>query len=97
MRVLRLVPAASGRAPPPTKPAAKANDQRTNKQTATTRTNPTQSKRKTQQQAKAFGICNALGSIGFAYSSAIVLLEVEDTLREPPAAAASMKKTVNLA
>lgn len=39
---------------------------------------------------------NALGSIGFAYSSAIVLMEVEDTLREPPAAAVSMKKTVQL-
>lgn len=41
-----------------------------------------------------FGIFNALGSIGFAYSSAIVLMEVEDTLREPPKAAVSMKKTV---
>ena len=46
---------------------------------------------------KSFGIMNALGSIGFAYSSAIVLLEVEDTLREPPEAAVSMKKTVNAA
>jgi hypothetical protein len=44
---------------------------------------------------KAFGVLNSLGSIGFAYSSAIVLLEVQDTLREPPAAAVSMKKAVN--
>lgn len=29
-----------------------------------------------------------------AYSCAIILLEVQDTLREPPAAAKSMKKTV---
>ncbi|KAF6259045.1 transmembrane amino acid transporter protein-domain-containing protein [Scenedesmus sp. NREL 46B-D3] len=46
---------------------------------------------------KLFGIFNALGSFGFAYSCAIVLMEVQDTLREPPAASKSMKKTVPLA
>ncbi|KAF8062021.1 AAP2 [Scenedesmus sp. PABB004] len=43
---------------------------------------------------KTFGVFNSLGNIGFAYSSAVVLMEVQDTLREPPAAAVSMKKTV---
>lgn len=43
---------------------------------------------------KAFGVFNSLGNLGFAYSCAIVLIEVQDTLREPPAAAVSMKKTV---
>jgi hypothetical protein len=42
---------------------------------------------------KVFGVFSALGNFGFAYSCAIVLLEVQDTLREPPAAAVSMKKT----
>jgi hypothetical protein len=45
---------------------------------------------------KVFGIFNSLGNIGFAYSSAIVLMEVENTLREPPKAEVSMKKTVQL-
>lgn len=40
---------------------------------------------------------HSLGNIGFAFGTAIVLLEVQDTLREPPAAAVSMKKTVNTA
>jgi hypothetical protein len=39
---------------------------------------------------------NKPGNIGFAYSAAIVLLEVEDTLREPPKAEVSMKKSVQL-
>ncbi|WIA38321.1 hypothetical protein OEZ86_001658 [Tetradesmus obliquus] len=43
---------------------------------------------------KMFGCFNALGNFGFAYSCAIVLMEVQDTLREPPAASKSMKKTV---
>eukprot|EP00775_Hariotina_reticulata_P001466 gene1466-1808_t len=43
---------------------------------------------------KVFGVFSALGNFGFAYSCAIVLMEVQDTLREPPPAAVSMKKTV---
>jgi len=39
---------------------------------------------------------DSLGNIGFAYSSAIVLLEVQDTLREPPKAEVSMKKSLNM-
>ena len=39
----------------------------------------------------------SLGDISFAFSCAVVLLEVQNTLREPPAASVSMKKTVNLA
>eukprot|EP00882_Tetradesmus_deserticola_P014246 GHRQ01015144.1.p1 GENE.GHRQ01015144.1~~GHRQ01015144.1.p1 ORF type:complete len:291 (+),score=82.26 GHRQ01015144.1:770-1642(+) len=46
---------------------------------------------------KLFGSFNALGNFGFAYSCAIVLLEVQDTLREPPTASKTMKKTVPLA
>lgn len=46
---------------------------------------------------KLFGIFSSLGNFGFAYSCAIVLLEVQDTLREPPAAVKSMRKTVPLA
>lgn len=45
---------------------------------------------------KAFGIANSLGTIAFAYSSAVVLMEVQDTLREPPKASVSMKKSLNL-
>ncbi|GBG00553.1 amino acid permease [Raphidocelis subcapitata] len=45
---------------------------------------------------KAFGVCNALGCIGFAYSCAIVLVEVQDTLREPPRAAVSMRKSIRV-
>ncbi|WIA23496.1 hypothetical protein OEZ85_000240 [Tetradesmus obliquus] len=45
---------------------------------------------------KAFGIFNALGALGASYSCAIVLIEIEDTLREPPKASVSMKKAVNL-
>lgn len=38
----------------------------------------------------------SLGNIAFAFGTAIVLLEVQDTLKEPPAAAVSMKKTLNV-
>jgi amino acid permease len=46
---------------------------------------------------KAFGIMNALGSLSFAYGFSVVLVEIEDTLKQPPAAAKSMKKAVNIA
>lgn len=45
---------------------------------------------------KTFGVFNAMGSILFAYNCAIVVTEIEDTLREPPKAAVSMKKTLNV-
>lgn len=43
---------------------------------------------------RVFGIFNSFGTIAFAFNGAIVLMEVQDTLREPPAAAVSMKKTL---
>jgi hypothetical protein len=61
--------------------------------TLTTASNPAP-KTNTKPKKQIFGIFNSLGNIGFAYSSAIVLMEIEDTLREPPRAAVSMKKTV---
>lgn len=45
---------------------------------------------------KVFGIFNSLGNIAFAFNSAIVLMEIQDTLREPPRAETSMKKALRL-
>lgn len=45
---------------------------------------------------KAFGILNALGGIAFAYSFSLILLEIQDTLRQPPSTAKTMKKAVNI-
>lgn len=36
------------------------------------------------------------GNIAFAFNSAIVLMEIQDTLREPPRAETSMKKALRL-
>lgn len=46
---------------------------------------------------KIFSIFNALGAIGFAYNFALILLEIQDTLRQPPKASGTMKKSCNLA
>ncbi|KDD73759.1 transmembrane amino acid transporter protein, partial [Helicosporidium sp. ATCC 50920] len=43
---------------------------------------------------KTFGILNALGAIGFSYNFTVILLEIQDTLRQPPKAAASMRPAV---
>ncbi|KAI8466468.1 MAG: transmembrane amino acid transporter protein-domain-containing protein [Monoraphidium minutum] len=43
---------------------------------------------------KAFGIFNSLGAIAFAYSFSAVLLEVQDTLHEPPKSTLTMKRAV---
>ncbi|KFM25230.1 Amino acid permease 2 [Auxenochlorella protothecoides] len=40
---------------------------------------------------KVFGVMNALGAIAFAYSFSIILLEIQDTLRQPPKASKTMK------
>jgi amino acid permease len=46
---------------------------------------------------KVFGILNALGAIGFAYNFALILLEIQDTLRQPPKSIGVMKKSCNMA
>lgn len=40
---------------------------------------------------KAFGVLDALGSIAFAYSFSLILLEVEASLKQPPRAAPQMR------
>lgn len=44
---------------------------------------------------KAFNVFNALGSIAFAYNFTGVLMEIQDTLHEPPKAVVNMKRAVN--
>lgn len=39
---------------------------------------------------------SALGSIAFAYTFSLVLLEIQDTLRQPPNAVKTMKKAINI-
>jgi hypothetical protein len=46
---------------------------------------------------KAFGILNALGSISFAYAFSLILLEICDTLHQPPRATQKMKMACNIA
>ncbi|KAI7838044.1 hypothetical protein COHA_008128 [Chlorella ohadii] len=46
---------------------------------------------------KAFEVMNSLGAIAFAFSFSLILLEIQDTLRQPPAAAITMKKAINIA
>ena len=45
---------------------------------------------------KVFGIFSALGTMGFAYSFAVVLLEIQDTLRQPPKAVGTMRKAIRI-
>ncbi|PRW60633.1 Amino acid permease 2 [Chlorella sorokiniana] len=45
---------------------------------------------------KAFGVLNAMGSVGFAYGFSPVLLEIQDTLKQPPAAAKTMRGAINI-
>lgn len=46
---------------------------------------------------KVFGVFNSLGNIAFAFSAAIITIEVTHTLREPPRAAVSMRKSITAA
>lgn len=46
---------------------------------------------------KAFGILNALGSVAFAYTFSLILVEIQDTIRQPPSAVTVMKKACNWA
>ncbi|KAL4422904.1 hypothetical protein ABPG75_009101 [Micractinium tetrahymenae] len=43
---------------------------------------------------KAFGVLNALGNLAFAFGFTQVLLEIQDTLRQPPRAERTMSKAV---
>lgn len=47
-----------------------------------------------EPRVKAFGVFNALGAIAFAYSFSAVLLEVQDTIHEPPKSTRTMRKAV---
>ena len=42
---------------------------------------------------KIFGVLNGLGTIAFCFNFSLILLEVQDTLRQPPSAVQQMKKT----
>ncbi|PSC67024.1 Amino acid permease 2 [Micractinium conductrix] len=46
---------------------------------------------------KAFGVMNSLGNIAFAFGFAQVLMEIQDTLRQPPKAEKTMRKAVSVA
>lgn len=46
---------------------------------------------------KIFSILNALGAIAFAYNFSLILLEIQDTLKQPPRAANTMKKACSVA
>lgn len=43
---------------------------------------------------RAMNIVSSLGNIAFAFSAAIICIEVQHTLREPPRAAVSMRKAI---
>ena len=47
--------------------------------------------------SKAFNVLNSLGSMAFAYSFAQVLLEIQDTLRQPPPPGRTMRQACNVA
>jgi len=42
---------------------------------------------------KVFGILNGIGTIAFCFNFTLILLEVQDTLKQPPSAVKQMKKT----
>ena len=45
---------------------------------------------------KVFGVLSALGGVAFAYSFAIILLEIQDTLKQPPKASKTMKPAASI-
>jgi amino acid permease len=42
---------------------------------------------------KVFGVLNGIGTIAFCFNFSLILLEVQDTLKQPPSAVKQMKKT----
>lgn len=46
---------------------------------------------------KAFNVLNALGAVAFAYAFTVILLEIQDTIKEPPRAVLSMRRAINAA
>lgn len=46
---------------------------------------------------KALNMLSSLGSIAFAYTFSLVLLEIQDTLKQPPNAMKTMRKAINIA
>lgn len=50
----------------------------------------------TRPPASPAGMLSALGSIGFAYTFSLVLLEIQDTLKQPPNAMKTMRKAINI-
>eukprot|EP00887_Chlorella_sp_A99_P005579 scaffold1.g5579.t1 len=44
---------------------------------------------------KAFNCLNSLGSIAFAFGFLLILLEIQDTIKEPPRAVLSMRRAIN--
>lgn len=45
---------------------------------------------------KVFGVFNALGAIASSFSVSLVLLEVQDTLKQPPSPSKQMCRTINI-
>lgn len=43
---------------------------------------------------KVWGVFSSIGSICFAFNCAVLVLEIQSTLREPPKAAVGMKKSL---
>ena len=45
---------------------------------------------------KVFGVFNALGAIASSFSVSLVMLEIQDTLKQPPSPSRQMCKTINI-
>lgn len=47
--------------------------------------------------SRCAGVLNPLGGVAFAYSFSLILMEIQDTLKQPPSAPRTMLKAVNVA
>ncbi|KAL6784593.1 hypothetical protein ACKKBF_B02420 [Auxenochlorella protothecoides x Auxenochlorella symbiontica] len=45
---------------------------------------------------KAFSVMSSLGAIGFAYTFSTILVEIQDTLKQPPKASKTMSKAISI-